>query len=179
MSRPVILIYVIITGAIAVCSAILEIQPALFFIDLMAPNPGDRYSVTGALVLTWFIFLAPLAVLLLITKTIRSKANEEITPDRTGVFVTRQKSFQSALIGIPIYINSKKVGVVDNGKTKFFDVPIGDFIIQAGKEKQASEKLEGKIGPDDQLNFNFSLEQNGLFIKIVLTETSNDNSTSL
>ena len=174
MPRPLILIYVIVTATIALCTTVLEIQPALFFIDLMAPNPGDRYSVPLVMLIICLTLLLPLMVLMLITKAIRMKSTENIGSDRTGIFVTRQKSFQSALVGIPIYLNSKKVGIVDNGKTKFFDVPLGDFTVQAGKGKQASEKLQAKVAEKDQLNFLFNLNQAGLFVKIELTEIAKD-----
>ncbi len=170
MQRILIIIYVIVTALIALFTTILEIQPALFFIEFTAPNPGDKYSVTFVLLVTWLIFLLPLMVVLLISKVFRTKPTEVITLDRTGVFVTRQKTFQSAMVGIPIFIDAKKVGVVDNGKTNFFDVPVGNFIIQAGEGKQASEKLEAKVNGKDQLNFSFSLKVDGLFTKIELTE---------
>lgn len=174
MQRILTILYVILTGAFAVYTNILQIQPALFFIELSAPNPGDKYSLTFVFIIVWLILLLPLMAFLLILRAMRSKPQEIIGPERTGVFVTRQKSFQSAVVGIPVYINSKKVGIVDNGKTKFFDVPLGDFTVQAGNGKQASEKMEAKVGVRDQLNYEFHLTQDGLYTKIVLAETTKE-----
>tara|TARA_B100000809_G_C15086712_1_gene511734 strand:+ start:1243 stop:1623 length:381 start_codon:yes stop_codon:yes gene_type:complete len=122
------------------------------------------------MVATYLTFLLPLILLLFLIKIFRIKPTETIGPERTGVFVTRQKSFQSALVGIPVFINSKKVGVIDNGKTVFFDVPLGDFNLHAGEGKQASEKLVAKVAEREQLTFLFNLNQAGLFTKIELTE---------
>lgn len=170
MQKTITLIYVIITATFAVYTTILESQPALFLIDLMAPRAGDKYSATLVILLVWFMFLLPLAIILIIAKKLRAKPMEVISPDRTGVYVTREKAFQSAVVGIPVFINYEKVGIVDNGKTQFFDVPVGGFTIQAGKGKQASELLESELKSKDQLNFEFRLTEAGLFNKIVLLE---------
>jgi hypothetical protein len=170
MHRNIVLIYVIATAAIAVFTTIQEIQPAIFLIDFLAPQPGDKYSLTFVFLVTWLILLLPLLIILLVQKVMRKKSTEVIGSERTGVFVTRQKALQSAVIGIPIYIDSKKVGVVDKGKTKFFDVPIGSFPIQAGKGKQATEKLDAKVMMKDQLNFVFQMRSDGLTVKIDLEE---------
>lgn len=63
----------------------------------------------------------------------------------------------------------KKIGVVDNGKTKFFEIPASTFTIQAGKGKQASEIMEVKILEKDQLKFDLYINKDGLFPKFELT----------
>ena len=104
-------------------------------------------------------------ILMLLMKLFRVKAEETIGPDRTGIYVRREKTLQSGLLGIPIYINAKKVGIVKNEKTKFLDVPLGTFTVQAGKRKQASELFEVKVEEKDQLNFVFDMIEEGLRIK--------------
>ena len=121
MQRKLTILYIFVTGIIAGVMMALETQPALFFIELMAPNPGDSYSIMLVLFPTWFLLMLPLLSFLFLKKTLRKDSQEAVGAERTGVFVTRQKSIQSALIGLPVYINGEKLGVVDNGKTIFFD----------------------------------------------------------
>jgi hypothetical protein len=170
MQRIIVLIYAIVTGIIAITCTILETQPALFIIDIFAPHDGDRYSATLVMLLVWIILLSPLIVFFVIARLIRNKVDENIELDRTGVLITRKKSFQSALVGLPIYINDKKAGIVDNGGTKFFDVPMGMITVRAGQGKQVSEKLNATIAEGEQLHFEIQIKQAGLFVKIVLKQ---------
>jgi hypothetical protein len=170
MQRIIILIYAIVTGIIAVISTILEVQPALFIINIFAPHEGDRYSATLAMLLVWIIFLSPLFIYLIIARLIRNRVDENIAPGRSGIFVTRLKSFQSAMVGVPIYINDKKAGIVDNGKTKFFDAPLGIVTIQAGNGKQISERLQANITEGNQLQFEINIKQAGLRVNIILKQ---------
>jgi len=165
-----IFIYLIFTGLVAIISTIFEAQPALFIIDLFAPHEGDKYLVVLVLFLTWLVLLMPLVVFLSIAMLIRKKDDENISPDRTGIFVTRVKAFQSALVGIPFFINDQKVGIIDNGRTKFFDATTDLLAIQAGFGRQASDKLQIKIENGKQLHFEFRIIQAVLGLKIVLRQ---------
>lgn len=170
MPRIIVLLYAIITGTIAVVCTIIESQPALFFIDFFAPNEGDMYSATLVMLLVWILLLTPLLVFMVTVRLMRKKVDKNISYDRKGIFITRQKSFQSAMVGIPIYINDKKVGIVDNGGTKFFDAPAEMFTVRAGYGKQASDKLQVNITERKQLHFEIKIKQAGFFLKIVLSQ---------
>ena len=170
MQRIFILVYVIATAIIAIVSSILEVQPALFLIDIFAPHVGDRYSLTLVLLLTWLILLSPLFVILLIARIMRMKKDEVITPDRIGIFVTRKKSLQSGMVGIPVYINDRKAGILDNGKTKFFDTHIGVNTVQVGDGKRASEVLTANLTQDKQVHFEMEIMQAGLGLKYYLKQ---------
>ena len=170
MQRIITLIYVIITASIAVFCTIFEIQPALFIIDIFAPNVGDSYSVNLVVLLLWLILLSPLLIFLSISKLMRKKEDKNISSERTGIFVTRKKAFQSAMVGIPIYINDKKAGIIDNGKTKFFDTPIGTVTVHAGIGKQVSEKVQVIITEKQQLQFELKFKQSVFTVKIILNQ---------
>ena len=165
-----IYIYVIFTALVAIISTILEVQPALFIIDIFAPNEGDEYNLLLVFLLTWLVFLLPVVIYLYIAVLIRKKDDEIVAPDRTGIFVTRVKAFQSALVGIPFYINDQKSGIIDNGRTKFFDTSTDTFTIKAGDGKQASDNLQIKIEDGKQLHFEIRIIQAGLGLKIVLRQ---------
>lgn len=168
MKQRLINIYVLISAITAITTTFLEVQPAFLFIEFLAPNPGDRYSLVFVLLMTVLTLLVPLLVLLIIMRLFGSSSSETINPDRTGIFITRQKSFASALVGIPVYINDKKVGIVDNGKTVFFDAPSRTCTIQAGKGKQASKKMNAAIPEGEQLTFDLWINKEGLFPKFEL-----------
>jgi hypothetical protein len=165
-----IYIYVIFTCLVAIVSTVFETQPALFIIDIFAPNVGDKYFVALVLLLTWLLLILPLVIYLLIAKLARKKDNEIIAPDRTGIFVTRLKAFQSSLVGISFYMNDKKVGVIDNGRTKFFDATAGTHTIYAGVGVHITEKLQIKIEEGNQLRFEIKILASSLVIKIVIRQ---------
>ena len=169
MKQKLINTYVLVSAVITISTTVLEVQPALFFIDFLAPNPGDTYNLVFVLLMSFLIFLIPLLVFLIVMRLFRSAPSEMIQIGITGLLVTRQKSFTSAFVGIPVYIDDKKMGVIDNGKTMFFDISAGTYTIQAGKGKQASEKIEVKILGKEQLKFDVHINKDGLFPKIELT----------
>ena len=174
MQRIIIIIYAIVTGSIAVISTFLEIQPALFIINFFAPNEGDKYYIQLVMLLTWLILLLPLFTFILVARLLRIKGNENIPPDRMGIFVTRKKSFQSALVGIPVFVNGKKSGILDNGRTKFFETPSGMHTVQVGNGKQASEIIHINLSEGKQLHFKFEIKQvkKGQHAEIILKMNS-------
>jgi len=169
MKQRLINIYVLISAVIAISMTVMEIQPALFFIDFLAPNPGDTYNLVFVLLMTFLTFLIPLLVFLIVIGLFRNSPSEMTQNGITGILVTRQKSFTSALVGIPVYIDDKKMGAVDNGKTLFYEISAGTYTIQAGKGKQASDKIEVEILEKEQLKFDVHINKDGLFPKIELT----------
>lgn len=169
MQRIITLIYVLTTAAVAGDLAVFHTRPVSFLIDLFSTDYGEKYYIMPVFLITWLVLLIPLFIFLLIAKRIRKKKNENIAPDRTGIFVTRKKSLQSALIGIPVYINGKKAGMVDNEETRFFDMPSGTFAIQAGKGRFASEILQATI-EGNQLHFEIEILEEGFRIKYILRQ---------
>lgn len=170
MKRIIILLYVIVMGVISIATVILHTQTALFFMNIFSADEGNSYYGMPVVFLTWIILLIPLFIFLIIAKLLRKKGDENITYDRTGIFVSRKKSIQSSLIGVPIYINDKKVGALDNGKTRFFDTAFGHFSVQAGKGIEASDKLFPYITVGKQLHFEMEIIQAGLHLKYVLKQ---------
>ena len=160
------IIYTIASAVIALAFVIFPIQPTLFLMSVFATHNGDNtYYAMPVFLITWFILLSPLFVYFSITKLIRKKDNKPIASDKTGIFVTRNKAFQSSMVGISIYINDKKAGIVDNGKTKFFNAQSGVLIVQAGQGKQASEKLQVTLTEGQQLHFEMEIITLGMRFK--------------
>ncbi len=171
MKKILTLIYVIGTAAVAVVTSIAQIQPALFLIDLMAPNEGDKFSMKLVVLLTWLILLTPYIIVVSILFFMRRAADKKIViaPNQTGIWIYRKRQLQSALVGVPIYINGNKIGVVDNGSAKFFELNKGSFSIYAGEGKGASEQKELMINAGKQLKMDLELVPKGLTVQHVLT----------
>src|SRR5690348_10200333 len=117
MQKIIILIYAIGTAAVSLITSITQDQPALFFINLFAPDEGDTYNIKLVWLLTWLCLLAPGILILLVMKMFRKEGPAAHLPGTTGVLVSRTKQLQSAFVGIPIFINGAKAGVVYSGKT--------------------------------------------------------------
>lgn len=169
MQRTIVVSYVIIVAVLSIYTTIQEIPPASYFIQWMAPEIGDKYNIAYVVICTFGALLLPILVLLTIFKFARTKPQEDISPDRTGLFITRPKALQSGMLGIPIYLEGKKIGEVDNGKTRFFDINPGTILLHAGKGKQTSDILEITIKEKDQLRLEVSIVPAGLGLKTVLT----------
>lgn len=170
MRQSIIIIYTILTAIIAFVFIFLEIQPALVLINMFSTDGGNSFYFTPVLLLLWLLFLSPLIVYNIVSKLLRKMRNENIDSERTGVFVLRHKAFQSSLVGIPFFIDGKRAGVVDNGKTKFFDIPEGIHTIQVGKGLQSSEILQISIFARQQLHFEMKILSLGLRLKNDLTQ---------
>lgn len=135
---------------------------------MFSTDNGNSYYAVPVFFLTWIIFLSPLFLYLIIKKLNRKKENDFISPESVGIIITRKKSLQSSLIGIPIYINDIKAGVIDNGQTKFFNTTSGIIEIQAGNGNKASEKIQVEVVEGNQLSFELEIEEVGFNIKYVL-----------
>jgi hypothetical protein len=168
MQRILSTLYAIISAAAAVYCTIYLYQPANFLADIFSSYDGTKYYITVVFLLTWLIFLLPLIIYAVIARLTRNRKEEVVGPGRSGIFVTRKKALQSALLAIPIFINGKKAGVIDNGRTRFFELYSGNFTIQAGSGKRTSELLQGNISGKEQLHFILELEEDGLRVKYIL-----------
>ncbi len=171
MKQSVNIIYAIITAVIAFVFIMLEIQPAVSLMYVFsAPGAENTYYVAPVLLILWLMFLSPLFIYHIVAKALRNKNSETIAADRTGIFVSREKAFQSAMVGIPVFIDGKKAGIIDNGKTRFFDMPSGMHTVHAGRGRQTSEKLQINITEKQQLQFKMEIMVLGFHFKYDLKQ---------
>lgn len=170
MKQTINLIYIILALAASITVVFMEIEPALSIINFLAPEPGDRYNVTLVFMSIFLLFLLPLMIYLIVGRLSRGETEVIDTQGKTGIHVTRQRALSSGLVGIPIYLNAKKIGIVDNGKTKFFEIESGSHTVQAGKGKNASDILTVDIARAEQAKFELSIDITGIFPKYVLVK---------
>ena len=168
MKKVLTLIYVLATLAFSIYAVFAEIQPALFWMNLFAPNIGDTYPVFAVGGLTFLTFLLPLVLLLILDRIIRKKKDAVKPVDGPGIWIMRKRQLQSALVEIPIYINDVKMGGIDSGTIKFFEAPLGRNTVIAGKGMTASEKVEFNCSGTEQPYFKLEITQSGLVAKNVL-----------
>ena len=169
MKKTLFLVFIIAIVAYSIVAVISEVQPALFWITVFAPNVGDTYPIVLVGLLTFITMLLPVFIIALSIKIVRKKFEKPQITDGPGAWIIRKKQLQSRLLEIPIFINDKKIGGIDSGKIKFFKGGVGKNTVQAGTGKNASEKLEF-ICEDESKQPYFKLEivESGFLVKFVL-----------
>lgn len=173
MKKTLTLIYTFSVIAYSIFAVIAELQPALFWMEIFAPNIGDSYPIVVLGGLTMLTFLLPMVVLLLAIRWIQNKNEKPQMVDGPGIWIIRKRQLQSALIEIPIYINDKKIGAIDMGKIKFFEANAGRNIVNVGKGMLASEKIEFTCSATEQPYFKLEIVQSGLITKYTLSPIAN------
>lgn len=169
------IIYTIAMTIIAMVSTFSQSYPALYLIDLFAPNEGDTYSVKLVMLLTMLVLLIPLGIILFIFKMIRKSKDSKIVVDswRTGIYIVRKTQMQSLLLPVKVIINGVKAGEADSGLKKFFDTPPGIVKLSVGSGKTGSEILEFTIKAGEQLTVDAEVVTQGRNAKQVLKLRSN------
>lgn len=170
MRQKLINIYVVISTIIAAATSILEIPPATFFINFLAPNHGDTYSFSFVFLMTCLLFLIPLLIFVIIISSLYKSNSEIPKKEDSGILLTRKKSFTGALIPIPIYLNDKKAGIIKNNKVKFFRLPLGNYQVQAGQGKQASNLISINIKENEKVTLELNINTDNLSPKIELKQ---------
>ncbi len=171
MKKVFNIIYIIVTAIVAIVTTVLKIQPALFFINLLGLHIGEKYTWQLVFFLTWLVLLSPFVIISIVSFFTRKAKNKNQTIEawQTGIIIKRKKQLQSGLVGINIYVNDQKNGVVDIGLDKFIETPTGKITIVAGEGKEASDPMELEIKAGQKVNFKLEIVPKGLALKNVLT----------
>jgi hypothetical protein len=174
MTSVIVIIYTIIAAVFAFVATLLQPAAIYFLFQIFSPDNGDSYYVMPVFLLIWLILMSPLLIYMTIAKILRMIKTEVVSPDRTGIFVTRLKAFQSSMAGIAIYVDGKKAGIVDNNRTKFIDIPAGIHTIKAGSGRQSSEVLELSIFNGQQPCFEMEIIGMGMLYKYELRQITKE-----
>lgn len=170
MQKILTIIYTIATAALAIAMTIMQIQPARALINAFTTFDGREYYIAPVVLITWLILLLPMLIILVVMRILRGNKDEEIPATKTGIVVMRKKAFQSAMVGIPVFVNGEKAGMIDNGRIRFIEVPAGKLTLQAGTGKQASQLIETDIASGQQLQFVVQLIPDGFTLKTLLIQ---------
>lgn len=171
IKKIVVIGYLIAALVLSLYSTGTESQPALFWIDLFAPNAGDQYDMKIVFLLTFLCCMLPLVVMMGLGILFQNRRTvAPASPDESGVWITRKKQFQSALMSIPVYNHQTKVGTVNMGQKIFFGVSSINLSIQAGQGKEQSIPFEHELTPGEQLHLELEVVPEGLFTRYVLRQ---------
>lgn len=172
-----ILIYIYLLAALVLSfgSLFMETYPALFFIELFAPEPGDKYPVGITGLVTLLVLLLPMLLLLFILKVIRNRKTsgtgyliDDDYFNKSGIHFMRQKQMQNRLIASPIFINGEERGRIDSGKTTFIELQPGTYEAEVGRKSERSDKLIVQVQPNQHAQVEISIVPNGLRSKHVV-----------
>ncbi|WP_343634778.1 DUF2846 domain-containing protein [Fluviicola sp.] len=173
--RIFIYIYIFAALMLSFGSLIMETYPALFFINLFAPNPGDKYPVGITGLVTLLVLLLPMIALLFILKVIRNRKSSEtgylIDDDyfnKSGIHFMREKQMQNRLIASPVFINGEERGRIDSGKKLFIELQPGTYEVEAGRKGERSDKLVVQVQANQHAQVSIQIVPAGLKSKHVL-----------
>lgn len=168
-------IYIFAAIILAFWSVIMETYPALFFINLFAPEPGDKYPIAITGLVTLLALLLPLLLLLFILKVIRNRKTSAtgylIDDDyfnKSGIHFHRIKQMQNRLIASPVYINGEERGRIDSGKKLFLELEPGTYEVEAGKKSERSGKTIVQVQANLHAQVEIQIVPNGLRSKHVV-----------
>jgi hypothetical protein len=167
MRKIVTSAYAIIAVTIALVTTILECQPALFWIR--ATSIHGEFFPKIVMLLTALTLLTPLIILyavLILIRIGREDDPDQGLPGTTGIWITHKSKVQSAFLGIPVFVNGVKVGMMYNEKTRFFEIGPGAGILQAGK--LSADKTEFDLGVEKHLRYELTVVESRFKIKYVL-----------
>ncbi len=172
-----ILIYIYIFAALILSfgSLFMETYPALFFINLIAPNPGDKYPIAITGLVTLLALLLPLLLILFILKVLRNRKSAEVDSlidddyfNKSGIHFIRQKQLQNRLIASPIFINGEERGKIDSGKKRFIELQPGTYEVEVGRKGETSDKLIVQVQANQHAQVEIQIVPNGLRSKHVI-----------
>ncbi len=167
-------LYTGFTFVAATVGTFTESQPALLWIDLFAPNPGDSYSIKLVFLLTLLTLLLPLLILHVVVfgirKTIDTKAIQNISYGETGVWISRKTTFQNFFIDVPLFIDNKKITMLYSGAKKFLPIAPGPVTIRAGKGLVTSQELHFNLKSGQQIKTELQIFPKGFLMGLELKE---------
>lgn len=172
MLRIFTFVYIFAALGLTLWSVIAESYPALFFINIFAQKPGEKYPASLVVILTLLALLLPMVLVLFVAKLIRNREPSHVDDHyftKSGIRFFRLKQMQHRLISTPIYIDGELRGRVDSGKNAFIELAPGSYNVHVGKHRESSEKLLVQVEEHPHAQVEIELEENGLRSKYVIT----------
>jgi len=126
MIKRFAIVYILVALVAALITTIMQVQPALFFIELLVDDRG-KFPMTFTFLLTVFVLLLPLLLMMVI---IRLTTKQTPLPDltgKTGVLVRRERLLANGFYTDNIMVNGEKKATVSNGKTAFVELEPGSY----------------------------------------------------
>jgi hypothetical protein len=160
-------VYCLVALAVAMTTTFMQVQPALFFIDLITDS-DNMFDVKLALLLTMLALLLPLLIILLVLKMMNKNKNH--MPDtfgKTGIIVRRGKALSNALYDSVILVNGEPKSSVSNGKSTFIELPAGMYTLQVKGYSSTETQAGVQHGRITEYALAF-VDDGGLKVKVML-----------
>lgn len=128
MLKKILLVYVFAALIAAVATTLVQVQPALFFIELLT-GPDNKFPLTATMLLTMLALLLPALAVALIARLFTAR-ERNIVPDltgKTGILVRRDRVLSNAVYTDAVMVNGEKKSAVSNGKSTFAELPAGSY----------------------------------------------------
>jgi hypothetical protein len=120
--------YALAAITVAVITTILQVQPALLFIEFLT-GPDDKFPAMVAMLITALALLLPLVVILFVVGLFTKKGGNKI-PDlagKTGILIRRERVLSNGFYTDKVMINGQKLSTVSNGKSTFVELADGSY----------------------------------------------------
>lgn len=174
MSRILIYIYMFAAVILSVGSLFMESYPTRFWINIFAPEPGDKYPVGITVLVTLLSLLLPLLLFMFILKLIRNRkasvTDSVIDGDyfnKSGIHFSRIKQVQSRLIASPIFINGEQKARIDSGKKAFIALDPGTYEVEIGRKGEKSDLLIVQVEANKHAQVEIEIIPKGIRSKYV------------
>ncbi len=171
--RILVYIYVLAAFALSFSSLFTESYPALFWIDILAPEPGDKYPIAITGLLTALCLLLPMVIVMYVLKVIRNRKNAPVVDEsyfnKSGIHFSRIKQMQNRLVSSPVFIDGIQQGRIDSGKKLFIELAPGTYEVEVGGKRERSEKLIVQVETNKHAQVEIEIVPNGLRSKHVIS----------
>lgn len=137
MLKKISIAYALLALVAGLVTTFMQVQPALFFIDLLTGS-DNKFPLKLVALLTILVFMLPIIILVVIVNLTTSGERDNM-PDMTGksgVIVKREKNLNAAVYPFFVMINGEKKSAISNGKSTFVELIPGAykvFIKTSGK----------------------------------------------
>lgn len=160
-------IYCFIGLVVALATTFMQVQPALFFIDLLSGS-DNKFPAMLVILVTFGSFLLPLVVIALAVRSLNKNKNQmPDTTGKTGIIVHRKRALSNALYDSGIVVDGQLKSSVSNGKSTFIELAYGQHHVQVKGHKSAEINIDLKMGEVLELQLAF-VDDGGLKVKVQL-----------
>lgn len=167
--------YAIAALVIAVYTTILQIQPGLFFIEMLTMD--GKFPATLVFLLTALLLLLPGFLILIAVSYLRRKKN--IIPDttgKTGVILKRKRALYNAAYNFRVLVDGAQQGTVGNGQSIFVELVSGKHSISI--KGFDSSKFEFDLKFATVLNLETQVKEEGIRANIIIV-VADENATQV
>ena len=170
MLKRIAIVYSIVAITVAVITTILQVQPALFFIEWLTDS-SNMFSIKGAILPTCLALLLPMIPILLIARTFNKGQRDLVPTDlngKTGILVHREKALSNALYTDDVMINGEKKSGVSNGKSTFVELLPGSYKVFVKGATTATPVISIELLSGQVIRFRTAYRADGLKMKHTL-----------